>query len=131
MADFKNFLEYQKKWTDPKLLSDLDKFMLNFVDQKGQEIIAKTKLRTPVDTGALRNAWQADKAKKSGTDYYVQIFNNQDYASYVEYGTNAREWKWKNGAFMLTKSLNEVELKLHNDFDNKFTIFLRQKGIGK
>lgn len=130
MANFKNLLEYMEKWKDPKLLSDLDNFVTNFVDEKGQEIVAKTKLRTPVDTGALQNAWQKSKAKKSGNDYYVQIENNQDYASYVEYGTTEREWKWKNGAFMLTKSLNEVEQKLHNDFDNKFTKFLRDKGIG-
>lgn len=130
MANFKNFLEYMEKWKDPKLLSDLDNFVTNFADEKGQEIIAKTKLRTPVDTGALQNAWQKGKVKKSGNDYYVQIENNQDYASYVEYGTTGREWKWKNGAFMLTKSLNEVEQKLHNDFDNKFTKFLRDKGIG-
>lgn len=130
MASFKNLLEYMEKWKDPKLLSDLNNFVMDFVDEKGQEIVAKTKLRTPVVTGALRNAWQTSGAKKTGNDYYVQIENNQDYASYVEYGTTGREWKWKNGAFMLTKSLNEVEKKLHNDFDNKFTKFLRDKGIG-
>ena len=31
---------------------------------------------------------------------------------------------------MLTKSLNEVEQKLHQDFDSKFTKFLNNKGIG-
>ena len=131
MANFENFLEYSQKWTDKSLQSDLQSFIKNFVKDKGQEIVARTKLRTPVDTGALRNSWQVGDFREKTNAYEIDILNNQEYASYVEYGTVEREWKWKNGAFMLTKSLNEVEQKIHNDFNIKFTKFLNDKGIGE
>lgn len=131
MANFENFLEYQKKWTNPKLLSDLDKFVANFLELKAQEVKADTVNNTPVDTGALRAAWQIGKLRKQGNSYMIDFINNQDYASYVEYGTVVREWKWKNGAFMLTKALNRVQNNLHKDFEKKFKKFLRDKGIGK
>ena len=131
MANFENFLEYQKKWTNPKLLSDLDKFVANFLELKAQEVKADTVNNTPVDTGALRAAWQIGKLRKQGNSYMIDFINNQDYASYVEYGTVEREWKWKNGAFMLTKALNRVQNNLQKDFDKKFTKFLKDKGIGK
>ena len=54
-----------------------------------------------------------------------------DYASFVEYGTVERNWKYKDGVFMLTKSINEVEQKIHQDFDKQFTRFLKSKGINE
>ena len=130
MADFKNFLEYTKKWTDPKLLNDLNTFMFKFMNEAGQELIIRVKLRTPVDTGALRAAWQVSKCKKDGNEYYIEIENDMDYASFVESGTVSREWKWKNGAFMLAKSMNEMQLKLPDRFEKEFTKFLKDRGIG-
>lgn len=129
MAGFDEFIKYCEKWTDKSLLNDLDKFMKDFVNSEGQEVIAKTKLRTPVDTGALRNAWQTDNYRKEGNSYSIDFYNGMDYASFVEYGTVERNWKWKNGAFMLSKSLNDVQNKIHNDFETKFTKFLKDKGI--
>lgn len=47
----------------------------------------KTKMRTPVDTGLLRNSWQLSNVfKKSNSEYYIVLFNPVLYASYVEYG---------------------------------------------
>ena len=43
----------------------------------------RVKKATPVDTGRLRNAWQTDIKRFSGT-----IINNKPYAEPVCYGTN-------------------------------------------
>ena len=47
------------------------------------EWTARVKKATPVDTGRLRNSWQTDIKRFSGT-----IINNLPYAEPVCYGTN-------------------------------------------
>jgi hypothetical protein len=59
------------------------------VAKEGREIAEKN---TPVDTGDLRAAWQADvRPKKTasyiGLGYEASWFNKLDYAPYVNYGT--------------------------------------------
>lgn len=130
MANFGKFLEYKEKWTDESLQSDLNSFLANFLKQQGRKVIGKTMLRTPVDTGALRASWQLGDIEEKTNSYEITIENNQEYASYVEYGTVERQWKYKDGVYMLTKSINDVEQKINNDFDNEFTKFLKDKGIG-
>lgn len=130
MANFKKFLEYKEKWTDESLQNDLNSFLANFLKQQGRKVIGKTMLRTPVDTGALRASWQLGDIEEKTNSYEITIENNQEYASYVEYGTVERQWKYKDGVYMLTKSINDVEQKINNDFDNEFTKFLKDKGIG-
>ena len=131
MANFDKFQEYMQKWTDKSLLSDLSSFMENFLKQQGQKVIGKTMLRTPVDTGALRASWKLGDVEQKSSSYEVEIENNQEYASYVEYGTVEREWNYKDGVYMLTKSINDVEQKINNDFDKEFTKFLKNKGISE
>lgn len=133
MANFKNFLEYAEKWTDPNMQKDLENFMTKFLTVEAQKILADTKKNTPGgpdSTGALRASSYFELFKHTATDYYVQFWLPEEYASYVEYGTKTREWKWKDGAFMLTKALNRGEMRIHKEFDEKFTKFLRDKGIG-
>ena len=130
MANFEKFLEYKEKWTDESLQNDLNSFLANFLKQQGRKVIGKTMLRTPVDTGDLRASWQLGDIKEKTNSYEITIENNQEYASYVEYGTVERQWKYKDGVYMLTKSINDVEQKINNDFDNEFTKFLKDKGIG-
>lgn len=130
MDNFKNFQEYFKNWTDPKLIKDLDNFMLDFATDTGLELRVRVVESTPVDTGALREAWQISKGKRDGDDYYIEIENGMNYASYVESGTATREWKWKNGAWMLKKSINSIQNEMPQTFSKKFRNFLNKRGIG-
>lgn len=41
---------------------------------------------TPVDTGHLRNNWNIGEIQKRGTEYYIEVYNNIEYAESVEYG---------------------------------------------
>lgn len=54
----------------------------NFKKFYAEELLRRVKARTPVDTGALQNGWGTTMRQES-----FDIWNTQDYAAYVEYGT--------------------------------------------
>ncbi|WJY27473.1 HK97 gp10 family phage protein [Sporosarcina trichiuri] len=74
--------------------------------------IRKVKLMTPVDTGDLRNNWQFQVVKK-GDVYVIVIFNQVEYASFVESGHRivvaGRTVGWVEGRFMLKLTMGELE----------------------
>ena len=76
-----------------------------------QKLIAKVKLKTPVDSGTLRRSW---RVKKEG-DLARIIYNNIHYAPHIEYGHRTRGGKsFVDGRYMLTKSVQEIESELDN-----------------
>ena len=129
MANFDDFIKYCNNWADSNLVKEIQDFTEKFLKKQANIMLAKTKMRTPVDTGALRNAWELDNYHKEGDSFKIDILNNQDYASFVESGTTEREWKWKDGAFMLAKSLNETERSINDEYEKEFTKFLKSKGL--
>ena len=83
---------------------------LNNISQK---LVAKVKLKTPVDTGVLRRSWQT---KKDG-DLARIVYNNVKYGPMVEYGHRTRGGKsFVDGRYMLTKSVQEIEGTLTSEF---------------
>lgn len=63
--------------------------------------------KTPVLTGNLKNGWKISQLKKQGNTYTIEVFNDVEYASFVEYGTRKQQ-----GKFMLTLSENELKREL-------------------
>lgn len=125
-----NMKDFEKYVNDFKNMeNEFEDFLKNWIIIQSGILIAKTKQRTPVDTGNLRNSWYRGEYKRSSGSVEIEINNSAEYASFVEYGTPAREWKWKDGAKMLTKSLYEMEQSMPIDFDKAFTAFLKEKGI--
>ena len=105
-------------------VSELEAFKNNLQglqDQTGsiiiealEEIVARemrmVKKGTPVDTGALRKAWRITDIKKAGSSFEVSVYNNMDYADYVEFGHRTRDHRnWVPGKFMLTVSERQIE----------------------
>ena len=128
VADFKQFQEYCKKYSE--MATEFQAWFTDWLYEMAERTIARTKLRTPVDTGALRNAWTIGGIKRSGDNFEIELINNMEYASYVEYGTPARpNWKWGGGAHMLTISMNEIVEQMPKRFDQAFTQFLKQNGL--
>lgn len=76
-----------------------------------QLAIRKVKKMTPVDTGDLRNNWKFQVVKK-GKDYIIVIYNQLEYASFVEKGHRiviaGKTVGWVEGRFML--KLTEEEM---------------------
>ena len=83
---------------------------LNNISQK---LVAKVKLKTPVDSGVLRRSW---RSKKDG-DLARIVYNNVKYGPMVEYGHRTRGGKsFVDGRYMLTKSVKEIEDTLTSEF---------------
>ena len=83
------------------------------LNKTAQKLVAKTKLKTPVDSGVLRRSWQT---KKDG-DLARIVYNNIRYAPYVEYGHRTRGGRsFVDGRYMLTKSVKEIEDTMTSEF---------------
>ncbi|RKD22551.1 hypothetical protein BEP19_09830 [Ammoniphilus oxalaticus] len=77
-----------------------------------QLALRKVKLMTPVDTGNLRNTWKSDVVKKGDT-YIIVIYNQTEYASFVEKGHRkvvaGKTVGWVEGKFMLKLTEEEMQ----------------------
>lgn len=76
-----------------------------------QLAIRKVKKMTPVDTGDLRNNWKFHVVKKGDT-YIIVIYNQLEYASFVEKGHRiviaGKTVGWVEGRFMLKLTEDEM-----------------------
>ena len=97
--------------------SNFDEEATKSLNKISQKLVAKVKLKTPVDSGVLRRSW---RSKKDG-DLARIVYNNVHYGPYVEYGHRTRGGKsFVDGQYMLTKSVKEIE----EEFDNELSILI-------
>ena len=64
----------------------MDAFYTDLLDEMMNGLLTDVKELTPVDRGHLRRNWFITKAKRSGKVYHADIYNNIEYAPYVENG---------------------------------------------
>ena len=91
------------------------------LDIIASKLVAKVKLKTPVDSGLLRRSWQPKRV----SNLERLVFNNVSYGQFIEYGHRTRGGKsFVDGVYMLEKSVKEIEEELDKDFsimiDNLF-----------
>lgn len=122
--EFKTFVENYEN-----INKQFDTFLNNFLLKNALEALANTKRNTPVDTGDLRANWFIGNIYRDGANLVVDLYNNKDYASYVEYGhlTRNRE-NWVDGYFMSTIAIDEIEKKIPKRFNSEFKKFMKQLG---
>lgn len=97
------------------------------INDLGAEVLARAKLRTPVDTGNLKRAWTVSSITRTGNCYKVIVSNNLEYAAYVEYGhRTVNHRKWVPGKFMLTISTKEVDKLTPAVLERRVRNFLNQ-----
>lgn len=78
-----------------------------------RELQRAVKKKTPKDTGHLRNEWHVGNIEKRGNEYYIEVYNNVEYAEPVEYGHRTRGGKgFVKGAHMMELSIQEVQKHL-------------------
>ena len=83
------------------------------LDIIASKLIAKVKLKTPVDSGVLRRSWQPKKV----SNLERLVLNNVKYGPHIEYGHRTRGGKsFVDGRYMLTKSVQEIEETLTSEF---------------
>ena len=77
------------------------------------ELEGRVKERTPVKTGHLRREWHVGNIEKRSDGYYIEVYNNLEYAEPVEYGHRTRGGKgFVKGKHMMAISLEEVSARL-------------------
>lgn len=151
--DYSQFEKYVNNFE--KMTDEFELFLKQFMLQMAQRVISRVKPRTPVDTGALRASWgignqsialrsvgdtdllEFDPENSTvadisavGNNFEVTIWNGMEYASYVEYGHSTQSGAWKNGYFMLTISVDEIEKQMPSRFKSEFIKFCKNKGVG-
>ena len=94
------------------------------VTQIAHELQGQVKERTPKATGRLQNSWKVGEIKKSGDEYIIEVYNNEDYAEPVEYGHRQKPGRYVpalgkrlkaktvKGARMMELSLTELDTVL-------------------
>lgn len=112
--DFSEFEELAKRLQKAHKERVIERFIHDFLLEMAFRAERKIKKRTPVDTGELRRNWRVGNVERHGDAYVVEIFNNTEYASFVEYGHRAGKdlTKWVEGRFMMTISMQEIEREL-------------------
>lgn len=126
--DFSQFEQLAKNFQ--KALNDrlIERFIREFLLEMAYRSERKMKKRTPVDSGELRRNWTVGRVERRGGSYIVEIFNNTEYASFVENGhrTGADLTKWVDGRFMMTISMKEMEQELPRYLERKQTELINQ-----
>lgn len=122
--DFKQYEKFVKSLGDAD--KDFELFLTDFLVEMAQRVLAKVRPRTPVDTGSLRASWSIVEV----TTDTITIGSPMEYASFVEYGHTLRNGVWKDGRFMLTLSMEEVQKEIPKRFEKSFQQFMKGKGIG-
>lgn len=111
----------------------VDRFIRDFLLEMAYRALRKIKKRTPVDSGELRRNWAVGRVEKRGDAYVVELYNNTDYASFVEFGhrSGVDLTSWTEGRFMMTISMKEIERDLSRYLERKQTEFLTQLMSGR
>ncbi|WP_068786620.1 HK97 gp10 family phage protein [Paenibacillus phocaensis] len=111
----------------------IERWIREFLLEMAYRAERKVKRRTPVDSGELRRNWQVGNVVRKGNAYEVEIYNNTEYASYVEYGHRAgkNSTRWVEGRFMMTISMKLVEKEMPKFIEKKQVELLEQLMNGR
>lgn len=96
-----------------------------------REFLNEVIRRTPTsNTNDLKQDWKCDfNVVKQGNSYKVTIKNENEIASYIEYGHRTENNGWKNGHFMMTITEQQIQAKMNTIAQPKVDKFL--KGVFK
>lgn len=100
---------------------------------KGKTRTVKVKGSHGHTGGNLRRNWQVGNVVRKGNAFEVEIYNNTEYASFVEHGHRAgkNSTRWVEGRFMMTISLKEIERQLPGFIERKQIQLLEQLMNGR
>ena len=129
-GQFKDMGKRFQKALDERVI---ERWIKEFLLEMAFRAERKIKKRTPVGVykdrtgGHLRRNWKVGSVVKQGNSYIVEIYNNVEYASYVEYGHRTRNHKdWVEGRFMVAISMQEIERELPKFLEKKQMELLNQ-----
>ena len=116
----------------------IERWIREFLLEMAYRAERKVKRRTPVGVGTpspgnLRRNWKVGNVVRKGNAYEVEIYNNTEYASFVEYGHRAgkNSTRWVEGRFMMTISMKLVEKEMPKFIEKKQIELLEQLMNGR
>ena len=117
--------EFEKKLV--QIIShDYPREFEQMVIQVANDLQTATADITPVDTSHLQENWFVGELVKRGNDYYIEVYNNVEYAEPVEYGHRTKKGGFVEGAHMMELSVELLKMQLPSylrdwliDFINK------------
>ena len=135
-----DYREY-KKWAESfgTVEKEFRKWLENFLLEEAQRVYDKavTKQQTYsytnskgerkiglIDTGTMIKSWYIKDVQWIGNSLQVEIGNNADYASYIEYGHHSFK-----GVFILTVAINDIQKQLPARFNQAWFKLLKSKGV--
>ena len=103
--------EFEKKLA--KIIShDYPREFEKMVIQIATDLQIATADVTPVDTSRLQENWFVGDLIKRGNDYYIEVYNNVEYAEPVEYGLRTKNGGFVEGAHMMEISVELLKIQL-------------------
>lgn len=87
-----------------------------FVRQEAEVVLGRVKENTPTDTGRLKTGWKRSRAVQGKVD----IYNNVDYATHVEYGHRTPKGGFVKGRKMLHRGLLQASKSFEADCEAIF-----------
>lgn len=122
------------------------------MEEQLNEFIRRVKVKTPVDTGHLRDSWVVEKIQIRDDEILGWFRNDADYASHVEWGhatpyNSVNVWgldvrdiglnfdlssafdfsgdpNWVAGRFMMRRTVTELESEMPRKLEASFKRFL-------
>lgn len=103
--------EFEKKLV--QIIShDYPREFEQMVIQVANDLQTATADITPVDTSHLQDNWFVGELVKRGNDYYIEVYNNVEYAEPVEYGHRTKKGGFVEGAHMMELSVELLKIQL-------------------
>lgn len=127
--DYSEFKKFAKNYEKAGKLFEI--WLMGFLQENANWLKGKVIKDTPVDTSNLRRNWKVTRVYKlsSGNIGFV-IYNNADYASYVELGHATRNRNgWVEGYYMCTININDLEKRMPRRFEKEFITFMKGHGL--
>lgn len=101
-----------------RLANGLDNAINEVLLETADEVVADTKLNTPVKSGALKRSWTHGNVEHNGNKYLIEVGSSVIYAPFVEEG-HRQGSTFVQGRFMLKDSIDKNKDKLQQKISEK------------
>lgn len=101
-----------------RLANGLDNAINEVLLETADEVVADTKLNTPVKTGALKRSWTHGDVEHNGDTYTVEVGSSLLYSPFVELG-HRQGSGYVQGRFMLKDGIDKNKNKLQQKINQK------------
>lgn len=112
-VNFKELQELQKRLQQTQ--NQIPQLIQEIVDDISNEFLQEVKQRTPAsDNNKLKNNWKKRVIAGKNGSYTVEIYNDLEYASSIEYGHKTESNGFKQGHFMMTITQQDIENRMNS-----------------